>query len=119
MKEKGGKMTSNLLDKDLEKQKEENIGGRLCIVGSTQIFCDDYLEKEENSKLLEVIISFLTDKADKSMDVDSTKTDESEINEYTRVPDIGSLSNGLRSCLQETEELPRDFTMLFNMNLFK
>lgn len=35
------------------------------------------------------------------------------------VPDITALADRLRSCLQESEELPRDFTTLFNDRLYK
>ena len=45
--------------------------------------------------------------------------EEPEINEYAHVPDITALADRLRSCLQESEDLPRKFTTLFNDKLFK
>lgn len=46
-------------------------------------------------------------------------TEDPDLAEYHFIPDIASLSERMRSCLEETEELPRDFTTLFDMNLFK
>jgi intraflagellar transport protein 52 len=45
--------------------------------------------------------------------------DDMEINEYVHVPDITALADRLRSCLQESDELPRDFTTLFHNKLYK
>jgi len=84
-------------------------------MGSCKTFDDEWLEKEDNGKLQESLFSWLMSDSD----VDWTRTDETEIGETLRVPDIGSLAVGLRSCLQESEELPRDFTQLFNSQLFK
>lgn len=41
------------------------------------------------------------------------------MNEYNHVPDITALADRLRSCLQEAEEMPKDFTTLFSQNLYK
>lgn len=78
---------------------------------------DEWLEKEDNGKLQDTLFSWLT--SEENHDIDWTRSDESEIGESQRVPDIGSLAVGLRSCLQESEDLPRDFTQLFNTHLFK
>lgn len=40
--------------------------------------------------------------------------EEVEINEYHHVPDITALADRLRSCLQESDEMPKDFTTLFS-----
>jgi len=45
--------------------------------------------------------------------------EEIEINEYHHVPDITALADRLRSCLQESDEMPKDFTTLFSQNLYK
>ena len=44
---------------------------------------------------------------------------EPELSEYHHVPDITALADRLRSCLQESDELPKDFTTLFNEKLYK
>ena len=42
-----------------------------------------------------------------------------EISEYHHVPDIIGLADRLRSCLQESDDMPKDFTTLFNEGLYK
>lgn len=44
---------------------------------------------------------------------------EPDLSEYHHVPDITALADRLRSCLQESDELPKDFTTLFTEKLFK
>lgn len=75
-------------------------------MGSTDIFNDDYFDKEDNTKFFEFLMKFFFTKEvefDKKKDV-AGETD------YNYAPDIAELSEKLKSCLQESEELPRDFT---------
>ena len=44
--------------------------------------------------------------------------EDTEVQEYMHVPDITALADRLRSCLQESDELPKDFTTLFNDKLY-
>jgi intraflagellar transport protein 52 len=44
--------------------------------------------------------------------------EEPEITEYNHVPDITALADRLRSCLQESDEIPKDFTTLFTTKLY-
>jgi len=39
--------------------KNKKGGGRLIVLGSTKMFEDEYIEKEENFKLFEILISLL------------------------------------------------------------
>ncbi|KAJ3272210.1 Intraflagellar transport protein 52 [Terramyces sp. JEL0728] len=71
-----------------------NKGGKLFALGSAQMFSDAYIDKEENGKLF-------------------------DISDYHYLPETASLSETLRSCLQESEDLPKDFTTLFDTKLFK
>ncbi|KAI8920091.1 hypothetical protein DFJ77DRAFT_427120 [Powellomyces hirtus] len=90
-------------------------GGKLVVVGAAQMFSDSYLEKEENAKLLDVLIQFCT--TDK-ISLNSIDANEPDISDYHYLPSTAALSSTLRSCLQESEELPKDFTSMFDMNLF-
>jgi intraflagellar transport protein 52 len=45
--------------------------------------------------------------------------EDPELSEYVHVPDITALADRLRSCLQESDELPRNFTTLFSDKLYK
>lgn len=57
--------------------------------------------------------------ADGEAEFEAHVKDEVEINEYQHVPDITALADRLRSCLQESDDLPKDFTTLFTNNLYK
>lgn len=90
--------------------------GRLIVIGSVEIFGDDWLDKEENSKLCDVLFSWLLSEAE--LDMTSDRLD-SDLAEYNPVPNLELLSQSLKPCLQGMDELPRDFTKLFDMNMFK
>ncbi|KAI8894454.1 hypothetical protein BC833DRAFT_604835 [Globomyces pollinis-pini] len=93
-----------------------NKGGKLFALGSAQMFSDSYLEKEENGKLFDVLIQFLTKD---NIVLNSIDANEPDIADYHYLPDTAQLSETLRSCLQESEDLPKDFTTLFDTKLFK
>jgi len=97
--------------------EESGAVSRLCVMGSTEIFGDAWLSKEENSKLQEVLFKWCLGEDNISMD--PVDADDPDLNDYTYVPDTEALSERLRSCLQESEELPKDFTVLFEDELFK
>ncbi|XP_023662128.1 intraflagellar transport protein 52 homolog isoform X2 [Paramormyrops kingsleyae] len=92
------------------------MAGRLAVLGSCHMFSDQYLDKEENSKIMDVVFQWLmTD----SIHLNQIDAEDPEITDYTMLPDTGCLSERLRVCLQEGDENPRDFTSLFDMSLFK
>ena len=76
---------------------------------------DSYIDKEDNSKVKDVILSFLT-----SDEVQLNKIDaeDPEVSDYTMIPDTSRLSDLPRVCLQESEEIPPDYTRLFSTRLF-
>ncbi|XP_034539858.1 intraflagellar transport protein 52 homolog [Notolabrus celidotus] len=89
--------------------------GQLVVSGSCHMFSDQYIDKEENSKILDVVLQWLmTD----SIQLNQIDAEDPEIVDYTMLPDTGCLSEQLRVCLQEGDENPRDFTSLFDMSLF-
>eukprot|EP00794_Sanderia_malayensis_P004664 gene4664-5273_t len=89
--------------------------GRLAVIGSSHIFSDQYLDKEENNKVQDIILRWLT-----SADFELNKVDaeDPEVNDYYFIPDSTKLSDRLRTCLQEGDDNPRDYTQLFHENLF-
>ncbi|CEG43533.1 intraflagellar transport protein 52 homolog [Plasmopara halstedii] len=91
--------------------------GRLIVFGSTQCFVDEWIDKEENAKLQEIIFRWLL--KDKTINLNHQDAEDPDLNEYVRLPDTQALSDRLRSCMQESEELPKDFTRLFDDSLFK
>jgi len=90
--------------------------GRLALLGAVDIFGDDWLDKEENSKLCDLLFAWLLGEADLDMTADRQ---DSEIAEYTPVPHIESLSQNIKPCLQGMDELPRDFTKMFDTGMFR
>lgn len=93
----------------------KEAGGKLAVLGSCHMFSDQYIDKEENSKILEVLLQwFMTD----TFQLNQIDAEDPEITDYTMLPDTGCLSEQLRVCLQEGDETPRDFTSLVDMSLF-
>lgn len=95
--------------------KKGGPSGRLAVLGSPQLFGDNFLEEEENSKLQDVIFKWLFGE----FQLDQIDSESPDLAEYHYVPNTEELSERLRSCLQETEELPKDHTLLFDDTLFK
>uniref|UniRef100_A0A8C7QUE0 Intraflagellar transport 52 n=1 Tax=Oncorhynchus mykiss TaxID=8022 RepID=A0A8C7QUE0_ONCMY len=90
--------------------------GKLAVMGSCHMFSDQYLDKEENSKIMDVVFQWLMGD---NIILNQIDAEDPEITDYTMLPDTGCLSERLRVCLQEGEENPRDFTSLFDMSLLK
>jgi intraflagellar transport protein 52 len=102
---------------EAETQGELRLGrGRLVVLGSVDIFADDWLEKEENAKLCDLLFAWLLNECE--LDMTSDRLD-AELSEYAPVPHIESLSAGLKPCLQGMDEIPKDFTKLFDSSMFK
>lgn len=94
---------------------ESRASGRLCALGSSHIFEDAWFEKDENGKLADVLVKWLL-----HLDgVEMADADEAEVADYQHVPDTDSLSSRPQCCLEETEEITKDFTTLFDDSLFK
>uniref|UniRef100_A0A3P8VKG6 Intraflagellar transport 52 homolog (Chlamydomonas) n=1 Tax=Cynoglossus semilaevis TaxID=244447 RepID=A0A3P8VKG6_CYNSE len=89
--------------------------GKLAVLGSCHMFSDQYIDKEENSKIMDVVLQWLMSETIQLNQIDA---EDPEITDYTMLPDTGCLSEQLRVCLQEGDENPRDFTSLFDMSLF-
>ncbi|XP_045116861.1 intraflagellar transport protein 52 homolog [Portunus trituberculatus] len=88
--------------------------GRVAVLGSAHMLCDQYLDREENSKIKDVVFQFLTAKDFKLNQIDA---DDPEISDYNMTPDVACLAENLRTCLQESEEVPTDYTQLFHTQL--
>eukprot|EP00933_Yihiella_yeosuensis_P034452 TRINITY_DN2793_c0_g1_i5.p1 TRINITY_DN2793_c0_g1~~TRINITY_DN2793_c0_g1_i5.p1 ORF type:complete len:473 (-),score=103.10 TRINITY_DN2793_c0_g1_i5:187-1491(-) len=91
--------------------------GRICVVGSVRMFDDDFLEQEKNRQITDTMIRWLLKLGD--CDLSFPYGEEPELSDYHHIPHTQGLAMNLRSCLQENEPLPRDFTQLFDDSLFK
>jgi len=92
-------------------------GGRLCVMGSSYLFHDDWLDKDENGKLLDVLFRWLS--GDASVAMDRLDADEPDVTDYHHLPDCEALAEQVKCCLQESEEVTKDFTTLFDDGLFR
>lgn len=88
------------------------------MLGSMKFFADEFFENEDNQKIQEAVFKWLLN-SDGDAEFERYVNEEAEINEYHHVPDITALADRLRSCLQESDEMPKDFTTLFSQNLYK
>ncbi|XP_068119889.1 intraflagellar transport protein 52 homolog [Hyperolius riggenbachi] len=91
-------------------------GGKLAVVGSSHMFNDQYLDKEENGKILDVLVQWLTTD---DIQLNQIDAEAPEIADYNMLPDTNKLSQRLRACLLEGDENPRDFTTLFDMSIYQ
>jgi intraflagellar transport protein 52 len=98
------------------KAGSEGSPGRMCVLGSSYVLQDDWVDKDENAKLLNVLTRWLTG-GDVMMD--ATDAEDPDIAEYSQLPDSEALAERVLCCLQETEEVTKDFTSLFDDALFK
>lgn len=85
--------------------------GKLAVVGSAQMFSDSFIHKERNETIFNVIIQWLTTD---ELQLNQIDADDPEISDFHLQPDIGKASEKLRTCLQESDEVPADFTSLFH-----
>eukprot|EP01137_Pigoraptor_chileana_P014410 Opistho-2@5008 len=90
--------------------------GKVAVIGNTLMLSDTYIDKEENAKIQDVVFQWLT--SDK-VQLNSIDAEDPDVNDYHFLPETAALSERLRSCLQESEEIPKDFSQLFNHSLYK
>jgi intraflagellar transport protein 52 len=88
--------------------------GRLVVLGSANVFADYWIEKEENCSLCNVLFRFvLHQKISFDPSLGRADFEEKEV-----VPDISSLANLVKTCVQEDEPLPQDYKSLLIEHLF-
>lgn len=97
----------------------KNGSGRLAVLGSVAMFDDNWLDKEENSKLMDVVVRWLLGSEAHPWGLDPHDAEEPDVSEYHHLPDTEALAERVRCCLQESEEVTKDFTTLFDDTLFK
>lgn len=68
--------------------------GKLVVIGSTDIFNDEYFEKDDNQKIFDFLLKFYFSK-----DVEFDKKAPFNESENKNAPDIAELSDKLKSCL--------------------
>ncbi len=103
------------------------------------MFSDHYIDKEDNNKIKDVIFEFLTS-SEGGIKLNEIDAEDPEISDYNMIPDTSKLSDSVRVCLQvlstdiyfrfgqmsmtialmfqESDEIPADYTRLFEQRLF-
>lgn len=94
----------------------KNKKGKLFVLGSEKFFDDEFFEKEENKKITDGIVKWLLGINKLSLDKPSKDVD---VADYVYIPNIVSLSDKIKSCLEDVKEPPRNFNELFDMTLYK
>lgn len=90
--------------------------GRFIVIGSTEMFSDDWIDKEENSKLCDIMFAWLLDFAEIDMMTDRR---DDNLTEFLSIPHIETISESIKPCLQGLEDLPVDFTKLLDLTVLK
>ena len=52
------------------------------------------------------------------MELNRIDAEDPELSDYNMIPDTCRLADQLRVCLQESDEIPADYTRLFDTKLF-
>lgn len=91
--------------------------GKIAVLGAVQMFDDQWLTKENNAKLFDFLLSWL--KPGEEVQLHPEDADDPEISDVQLLPDTQSLSDKIKCCLEEDDDLPADFTSMFDCNLFK
>jgi len=96
--------------------RKDSDEGLLVVVGSADIFGDESINKEQNDVLLRALVDYIM--APKKITMDHLDADLTEFAPQVELPDIASLAERLRGCLQEPEPIPMDFLDMFDDSLF-
>jgi intraflagellar transport protein 52 len=62
--------------------------GKICVLGSAHVFHDSYIDKEENRRLLESLVKYLTDD---SVSLNQIDADDPDINELNYIQNINKV----------------------------
>lgn len=90
-------------------------GGKLFVVGSWQILSDNYIDKEENSKIMEFILKFVTEN---DFEPD-TELAVAEFGKKKTVPNVEAMSERLKCAIQESSDISTNFINRFDCNLYR
>lgn len=93
-----------------------NKGGSVIVCGTSQIFSDEWVKKESNEQLLKFLIDLTINK---TVELNKIDAEHPEVTERWYTPDVMSMSEKLRSCIQESEKMRGDFTQNFERGLFR
>ena len=85
-------------------------GGRVLVTGSADMFADEWLDKEENSELCDVLFRYLLRQDGLAFDPSLSVRSDFEPSEL--LPDVAALASRVKPCLPEDDPLPQDYGAL-------
>ncbi|XP_077496004.1 intraflagellar transport 52 [Amblyomma americanum] len=94
---------------------QKGVAGRIVVLGSCHLLADQYLDKEDNSKVKDVLFHFLTSE---QVQLNAIDAGDPEVFDYNPIPSLGTIADAPFCCLQEGEELPNDHMELFRKQLY-
>ncbi|KAI1714927.1 ABC-type uncharacterized transport system domain-containing protein [Ditylenchus destructor] len=71
-------------------------GGRIAVLGSVHMFSDDYFEKEQNVKIFDVILKFLSE-AQLKMCLQESEVEQTMLGDFTKLFDTSLCNIGLNN----------------------
>ena len=95
--------------------------GKILVIGSAEMFADEWIDEENNKLLSNILVEYLLPKADDESPIQLDifrGVEASSIHEYTDAPDIQTLANNLKICLERPSQLPQDFMSLYDGKQF-
>jgi intraflagellar transport protein 52 len=90
-------------------------GGSLTFCGSPHMFCDEWIKAEKNTQLLQFLAHLSITGHTQLNQIDA---EHPELTDRWYTPDTASMSEKLRSCIQESEKLRSNFKDNFEKGLF-
>lgn len=90
-------------------------GGKLFVMGSWQLLSDNYIDKEENGKIIDFILKVITEN---SFEVD-TDLVVSDFETRKTVPNVEAMSERLKCAIQESSDISTNFINRFDCSLYR
>ena len=112
-----GQLNFPVKDALLAVYQNSKTGGKIVACGSYKLLTNEYLQKEENQKLVDIIFDFNNEISKK---IEPLKpADLEKYNADKTVPCIEKLSENLKSAIETSPDLSTSVFTLFENNLFK
>lgn len=88
-------------------------GGQILALGSTAMLSDRWLSAEGNGAVVDALLDVLAG----TIVPNPVDEENPDVPAYTQVPDTEALAVRLRSCLEDSDPLPAEFTDMFDLGL--
>ena len=83
---------------------QDGTGGRMAVLSSSHMFSDQYLDKEHNERAADILFQWMAGQ----LPLNSIDAEAPDLSDYQFLPDTSQLSETLRVCLQDGEEVTLD-----------